>query len=354
TKSAAFGGLGAAILVGALLRVGAALSGFGFFAADDIKYAIEPAWTWLESPETPYPSPIRLPVLSTCLWLIFIAGRALGLESGVALLRFAYLALGLYSVIAIPATYALVQRSGPDRERAALVAAWLVAVSAIMPRISTRALISVAAIPPLTVGLAFAGGRRFSEGTLAAVFLGLACVFRFQLGLVYVGVLIALALRKEHRCLHGLLVGGAVFFAVLAAATPGVLHTLQRYIAFNADQSSSFGTAPWYTFLLFFLVLTAPPATYWLGRALWRAAGNAPLVAIPFGLFVLVHSAIPHKEERFMFSVLPLFFALLAPALLEAPKNIRLGYWLLNLLILVPVTLSDGNQAVAVPLAEVG
>jgi hypothetical protein len=37
-------------------------------------------------------------------------------------------------------------------------------------------------------------------------------------------------------------------------------------------------------------------------------------VAWPFVLFVLVHSIIPHKEERFMLPVLPLFLLLLAGA----------------------------------------
>lgn len=347
-------GLIAAIGVGAALRIIAALYGYGYFAADDIKYAIEPAWAWLESPDTPYPSPIRLPVLSHGLWLAFRGGRALGIESGANLLRFVYLLLGLYSLVAIPATYTLVRRSFPDRPNAALVAAWLVAVSALMPRLSTRALISVVAIPPLTVGLGFASGRRLVDGLLAAVFIGIACVFRFQLGLVYLGVLVALAAQRRHRCLHGALLGGALFFGALAIGAPEVLETLNRYLRFNASESSSFGTAPWYTFVVFFVLLTVPPATIWLARPLWRAARSAPLLSIPLGCFVVVHSLIPHKEERFMFAVLPLFFALLAPALSRVPGLVARGFWAVNLLLVLPVTLSDGNRSVATPLAEVG
>jgi hypothetical protein len=48
-----------AVLVGLALRAAAALSGHGWFAADDYFYVIEPAWRWLGDPSIPYPSPIR-------------------------------------------------------------------------------------------------------------------------------------------------------------------------------------------------------------------------------------------------------------------------------------------------------
>jgi hypothetical protein len=60
------------------------------------------------------------------------------------------------------------------------------------------------------------------------------------------------------------------------------------------------------------LLLTAPPATIVLAPAMWRAAKGLRLVWLPFVLFVAAHSFVPHKEERFMAPVLPLFLVLLA------------------------------------------
>ena len=51
--------LAAPLLAGLVLRVVAAISGFGVFAADDYLYVIEPAWRWLIDPEYAFPSGFR-------------------------------------------------------------------------------------------------------------------------------------------------------------------------------------------------------------------------------------------------------------------------------------------------------
>ncbi|MEO0813163.1 MAG: hypothetical protein AAFY60_09895, partial [Myxococcota bacterium] len=109
----------------------------------------------------------------------------------------------------------------------------------------------------------------------------------------------------------------------------------------------------WFTYLLLFLLLTLPPITVWLLRPLWTAIRSAPWVSTPLVFFVVVHSLIPHKEERFMFAVLGLFFVLLASALQSVRGRPRRAFWTINGLALVLATFSDGNRAVATPMGEV-
>ncbi len=350
------------MLAGLVLRVVAALWGYGYFAADDVKYAIEPAWRWLEDPHAPHPSDIRSPLFARGIWLTFELGRLFGLDSPVALLRFAYLCLGLYSLTAIPATHALARDT--VGHRGARIAAWLVAAHALMPRFSTLALISVAALPPVTAGMALVVRADRDRSALYAFFgaylLALASMLRFQAGLLFIAVLLAtlLHLWRGAGPTLGLLAGG-----LLGAFTQGLwdLNTrgewfgsLFAYVSYNLESSSSFGRAPWFTYILFFLLLTVPPLTYWLARPLWNAARQAPWVSGPLLFFVVVHSAIPHKEERFIFTVLPLFFVLLGEALRSVPRRVARAFWGLNLLFLLVATTSDGNRAVAAPLREVG
>ncbi len=97
-------------------------------------------------------------------------------------------------------------------------------------------------------------------------------------------------------------------------------------------------------------LLTLPPLTWWLAKPLWRAYRKAPLIGIPLGVFVIVHSIIPHKEERFLFSVLPLAFALLGAALAQVKRPVAIAFWTLNAVGLVVATLSDGQRSIIDPL----
>lgn len=362
--------------VGAVLRVVAALVGYGFFASDDYRYAIEPAWRWLDEPELGPPSAIRSVLLARVVWMVFSGARALGIEDPAHLVRSAYLVLGVYSLLAIPAVYQLTRaRLG---EPAARAAAWLMAAEALLPRISTRALIEVASIPPLVWSLVFAerafthGGARsgFASGLLVAC----AAMFRFQLGVVSGAVAVLLVWRVLHaaptearparRALAGFALGGltgALAQGLLDLATHGEFFASPlRYLAFNVERSHQFGAAPWFTYLVMLLLVTLPPATFWLARPLWRAARAHLVVSVPLALFVLVHSLVEHKEERFLFPALPLVFVVLGAALVEAwraggwPKRAAGYFWVMNGVALLVATLSDGQRSVIDPLLEVG
>ncbi|MEM6731743.1 MAG: glycosyltransferase family 39 protein, partial [Myxococcota bacterium] len=204
------------LVVGLSARTVAALWGYGYFAADDVRYVLQPAFTWLTDPAHPYFSDIRSPLLARGFWLTMELGQTVGLTTPVGLLRFGYLALGLYSLLAIPAVYAFTART--LGQRAAVTAAWLVAAEALMPRMSTRALISIAALPPITAGFACAARadetREMPSAILAGVLLAFGSMIRFQAGLLYVGLFAFFVYRawrtQSGRPLLGLFLGGAV------------------------------------------------------------------------------------------------------------------------------------------------
>ncbi len=362
------------VLVGLVLRLIAA-RGYGYFAADDYRYVLEPAWHWLQDPAAPFPSHYRSQLLPRVVWLLFSGGRALGIEDPARLLSFAYASLGVLSLVAIPAVYALARRR--FGERAALLAAWLMAAQALMPHLATRALIEVVAIVPLAWALALfdrsqleATAPRTRYLAAAGALLGLAAMLRFQLG-VLAPVLVALAVWSTKKSaaprprvpLLGLAVGlvcAGVAEAWLDRIThDGLLAAPLAYVRFNLAHASSFGTSPWYSYAGFFLALTLPPATLALARPLWRAARAHPTVSVALLVFVVAHSLVGHKEERFMFPMLPLVFVLLGAALaeLEAASSLwaklaRRWFWGVNAVALLVVTLSNSQQALIRPLVQ--
>ncbi len=344
----------APLAVGAALRIVAALLGYGFFASDDYRYALEPAWRETMTGETGPASAIRSVVFSRFLAVIMRALHAAGVDDPSWLVRGVYLALGLLSLLAIPGVYKLTAQRFD--ERAARTAAWLMACEALVPRFSTRALIEMAAIPALVWGLVEA--RKPRRGFLAGVLLGLACMLRFQVGIIAVTAFAWTLQQRRIKDASAMAAGGLAALltqGLIDLASHGkFLATLVGYVAFNAESSSRFGQAPWFTYLVFLLLITLPPLTFWLAKPLYTAAKADSLVTSALVAFVAIHSLIPHKEERFVFSVLPLAFVLIGAALPHTKETVQRAFWALNTVGLVIATLSDGQHNIIDPLLTAG
>lgn len=313
----------APVLVGATLRAIAVAFGYGYFAADDIVYAIDPAFQWLSEPEFVYPSAIRSPIFAQALSLVMQAGRAVSSELGpLGTVRWTYAVLGAFSLLSVPAIFLLT--TPYFGARAGRNAAWLVAIFPLMPRISTLALLNVVCLPLLTFGLALVLHRRSPIAlTLGSLCLALSALLRFQLGLVFLALVCAFLWQRERRSEFPWLVAGGALGALVEAAIDmhagrAPFATILSYLEFNAQHSSQFGASSPLTYVTFFVLATLPPLGFVLYRPLLAAARRAPTLTWIFLVYLVVHSMVPHKEERFMFSALTVFFAFLGAALAGA------------------------------------
>ncbi len=369
------------VVVGAVLRLVATLSGVGYLFADDYSSVMEPAAAWVNDPSQPFPWAIRSEFFPRLFSWCLSSAQSIGLDDPARALQWAYALLGLWSLLAIVGVYKLTEHFFDAR--AATVAAWLLAAYPLMPRITTRALIEVACIPPLVWGLVFLAvprsckTRLFWAGVAGGFLIGLAAMFRFQVGLVYIGAFavvawlwIAALRAKSDAGRAGARLGGMFVGGLLAAAAQALVDQLTygwpfasliTYVKFNVEQSTElYGrTGGFYTYALFYVLLALPPAVIAFAKPFWNACKKAPLASVSLAVFVLVHSFVPHKEERFMFSGLPMYFALLAPALLEAWaaggwSRRAVGFFAWVCVLALPlVTLSDSQQSGTAPLLEV-
>jgi hypothetical protein len=248
--------------------------------------------------------------------------RAVGLGAS----RFAVPGLKLFfalvGVATAGATWRLARASGASPLAAALGAgAFALAAPALY--FAPRAMSETACALPATLGLAFAldpeSGRR--RRLFGAALLVVSVFLRLQCGLFCVGLLAILAARTRRSAERrwrpllettAVLVAGAVLFGLFDRLTWGSwFHSALVYLRFNLveGKASGWGTegAFYYVAHLFTampLLTVAALALACLGVA--RAKGLA-LLALAF---LLLHSAIPHKELRFIFPLLPLGFAL--------------------------------------------
>lgn len=340
------------LLAGLLVRIIAATVGIGFHARDDYFHVLLPAMRWLDEPSFDWDhaatpgAGIRSHLVPRLIWCILKLAQSLGISSPENILRFISVLVGLYSLSVIPAVYGTARRLCD--KKTAQVSAWAAALFFVMPYSGTKLLIEAMSMPWVAMGVYFCargitttsaanavvskelrqdGGYGPHLYALAGFCFGFACWLRYQTAVAALAIFILLLWQKRSRDALFYAAGGLVtvaFQGMFDFATTGVfLGPVIRNINVNLHPPQGLSHSSPLTYLGMWLLLTAPPLTFAIGPALWRAAKRLPLLTWPFVAFVAVHSLIAHKEERFMLPVMPLFLILLAAAWGEIKNN----YW---------------------------
>ena len=312
------------------LRAGLALGFPNVFYPDEIFQTLEPAhrllygygvvsWEWR---------------IGARNWLFpgFLAG-VMRLSAGLAPGSTGYLvgttlALSAIGVLPVWAAWRIARRStgaGP-----ALLAAFVCAIWCDLVYFAPKALNEIAAAHLLAAAVAIAPPRGETRERrpwlLAGLAFGLAVALRPHLGpAVLVGI--GFASRSDPRRVAApLLLGAGASFALgglVDALTWGVpFHSYVRNPIENllVGHSLLYGTEPFYGYLKSLLRVWTFGFAPILALFVWGARRH-PLPALIAGVALLVHSAIPHKEYRFMVPVIALVVLVAAVAsaeLLEA------------------------------------
>ncbi len=363
-----------ALVVGVVLRLMAAWAGYGYFASDDYFHVVEPAWRWFTQPNAGIPSSYRTAVPAILVHALMWLARGMGVEAPHHQLQVVYTVLGLFHCVAIPAAYLLAKpRLGATVANAA---AWLMAVHALLPRIGTRAMVEAMSQPFLLLGLAalqYAADHpelrtRVRAGLLAGLILGTAVMLRLQLATAAPGALLALVLAMRSN-VRGLLV---ITVAVTAGMVPPVvvqglvdqaylgqfLAYPARYVGFNVQHVEEYGLDPWHTYVGLLLAYSMPPTALVLWRPLLATARAHLLTTASLLTFLVVHSGVGHKEDRFIFPALPLWLVLLAGMLVAGWSQGKLQraavvwFGVLNTALLMLLIFSDEHRNATTPLAE--
>jgi len=286
------------------------------------------------------------------LWQLHVDMVVVGLLSFTSLLWAARASFEAYDVV--------------SRRRHRVVAAALIGFYFLAALFLTRPMVEAMAAPFLAISAGLAC-RYWVRGTpgpliLSLVALAVASMMRPQAGVCALALGAIVVLRRRPRDLLILAATGLV--CIVLTGLPDLVlrgrfhESLRRYVAFNLAESSRFGVGPWYVYVLVLLALTLPPV--FLSRFPgfpWRERYRPLLPTLMyFVVFVVAHSAVPHKEERFMIPAMPLLLVLLTPLttwLIERPEA-RWRLWLLlgaNAVLLV-LAVTNPVQASAIRLAR--
>lgn len=171
------------------------------------------------------------------------------------------------------------------------------------------------------------GGAR--SGLLAGLLLGLAFDVRPQTAIFAVGLLVWTLLNdaRPRAWWAALAAGGAVAIALLLVIDRWGygywVVTPYRYFVVNLveGKAASYGTKPFYAYAYLLLenpfALTAAYALLVMVVAMVRHRRHPLTWSV--GAFVIVHSILAHKEDRFLFPIVP-FLAVLVPMAFSPPR----------------------------------
>jgi hypothetical protein len=298
--------LGSLIVIAVVVKLAAAWYLPGFFSGDDVEVhemtlsalfgAEWPIWE-LRSPFFP------LTFVYPAQWLAYSAGLA----DSKSLVFAGRAVVALVSTLVIPLTYIAARRVAPTTPAVALIAAALVTANKLQMSFGSTEL-------PRPVASVFVLGafilllsRRTPQSVFAGILLGVAAAFRFSEAIFVLPAL--LLLRERRRWLEAC--GVSIAAAATAALVIGIADLLYWGAPFasviNAveytviQDRSSRGYEPFFQY-----VVLIPQLTNWFVFALAVAGSiRCRMVAAWLWLPVLMLSALPHKETRYLIPVIP-------------------------------------------------
>jgi len=221
--------------------------------------------------------------------------------------------------------------------REGLKHAWLAGVACAtwfeLVYFSSKALTEVFAGYAIAPALYFSVKARDSErdALYAGALWGLTLGFRFHLAPAALVALIWVGRRDRKRWLSLLIGGGAVLLAfglVDWATWSYPFQSIVKNFWINVVQkkASWFGESPWYEYLASLALTWGWPAVPLLGLAVFGSLRRGLLWQVALAIFA-VHSAIAHKEYRFLVPFLVVVVLAASLGVLEAIQRSPRGGW---------------------------
>ena len=362
------------LIVAALLRLFAAVFSQGFLAHDDHHVAINAADQIATGAGLP-PTFARSALFPAVLGAIMAVSRSIGIHDPGVEMLIVRLIQGVYSLFVVYFVYRILERSSGSAS--ALLGGLLAAAFFVMPVTAVHQLEeSVCQVPLLAAcwwwQRAEAGDRSSPGwGALAGAALGTALILRFPL-LAFVGAFVVLALvRPVAPSVRLAFLSGLASVIVLQGYSNAIVNHQWWYsfiyrMGAVLDprivlESEGYPSAPPWHYILTLLAALIPPVSVAFGAAAIKGGRHLPLLGIAALAFLVSHSLIANKQERFLLPILPVLFVLIVAGLPWLAA--RLGgvggrwyramwwyFWTVNVALLLVLTFSFAKKDRVAPL----
>jgi hypothetical protein len=199
----------------------------------------------------------------------------------------------------------------------ALRTGWFLALLWILPFVSVRNLVEMAAAPLLIYGTWLTLKKETVRNYfLSGMIIGLSVSFRYQVGVFAIGMGIYLLLVRKWKLFFCFAVGNAFVFGLTQGLVDYLIWgypfaELYGYVTYNIKEGTQY--LPNQNYFMYLLVLMGcffVPLGFVLGYGFFRAAKKYAVLFVPTFAFLLFHTLYPNRQERFILSILPFFLIL--------------------------------------------
>lgn len=364
------------LVLGGVLRLYAAVASQGFLASDDHHVVITAA-DRIASGAGLATTYARSALFPGIIGAIMAVTRSIGIHDPGFEMMIVRLIQGAYSLLAVYFVYRIVERTaGRD---GALIGGALAAAFFAMPVTSVHQLEESVCLVPLLAALWWwqrseSGAERSAVwAALAGGALGIALILRFPLiGFVAAFAVLAL-LRPVKIADKAALLGGMALVIVLQGYSNALINH-EWWYSFSqrlgpmlhpqrmAVEAEGYPSGPPWHYVLTLLAALIPPASILLLAAAVKGGRQLPLLGIPALAFLVSHSLIANKQERFLLPILPVLFILIVAGLpwlaarMGGQRLYRALWWyfgVVNVALLIVLTLSFAKKDRVAPLLYV-
>lgn len=208
-------------------------------------------------------------------------------------------------------------------------------------------------------------------GVLAGTALGIALILRFPL-IGFALAFVVLAMRRPVKVADkAAFVGGIALVIVLQGYSNSLINHEWWYSFVHrlgpmlhpqrmAVEAEGYPSSPPWHYVLTLLAALIPPVSVLLLAAAVKGGRHVPLVGIAALAFLVSHSLIANKQERFLLPILPVLFILivaglpwLAARVARAYRGMWWYFWIVNGALLIVMTFSFAKKDRVAPLLYV-
>lgn len=365
--------LAVSLLLAFVIRAIAAWRNYGPFAVDDYQNVIEPAMRHLMLGTKPEIPTLRFEILPYAFSWFMKPLYALGVKRADYLVSFAYFIMGMISLTQIVAMHrigGLLLSTHWQNAMTLFSAVWAIApiftnsadIAGPSFILITFAIVHLIQATPENFAVqTTATANRMKHFLLCGFYLSAAIFFRFSLAPVYfalaIWMLVKVSPGQKLRALIYLGVGGlitAVIMVLLELANHKLpFSTAIEFIKYNFGahiQTQSYGNMPWHMYLLIFLLFPLPVLSFFFWYPMFTAAKRYSALTTIFLTFLISHSLIAFKLERYVIPMLPITIIFLFSGIerFADRKWVRYPFYILlvlNVGMILPVALTMQQRA---------
>ena len=282
-------------------------------------------------------------------FLYFYVMKALGFSDPKTLMFINRLIHGLLSLTVVYFGMCIANRLSD--EKSAKRVGWFLALTWILPFVSVRNLVEMAAAPMLIFGMWKVLQKETVRNYLiAGLLMGLSVSFRYQIGVFVIGLGIYFIYQQKWKLLLAFTLGNMIVFCLTQGLVDFLIWgypfaELKGYVTYNLKEGTQY--LPNQNYLMYILVLMGcffVPMGFVFGYGFFRSARKYAVLFVPTFIFLLFHTLYPNRQERFILSILPFFIILgiLGFQLWQnTPRRDRIwkislvGFWVFNLPFLI-------------------